>query len=122
MNICVSEKDWQDPMMREAVYLSGLHVSCTNDVFSYDKEVVEENGDLSRLFYKYFVQFFITKENLTREQAKDKVVKIILDAEGKIWSLDNEYCSRNDITDDGKTMMKHIHCIFGTLLHCCSLF
>ena len=43
----------------------------------------------------------------------DKVVKIILDAKEKIWSLDNEYCSRNDITDDGKTMMKHIHWIYS---------
>ena len=111
-NIYVPEKDWTDARFQKLCKLCNQIIAYTNDLYGYEKELFEQNGDLSKIFIN-LVAYYEINDKCTLYEAMLKTRKVIVDMEEEISQLSDVFLADTTVAEDSKVFIKCLHDMIG---------
>jgi len=119
--IHISEQFWYDVRIQRLMEMCNLLVIYINDVYSFEKEMLEMNEDLSKMMLN-IVAFHVLKYQCSVEEAFERSLAIIRDYESEYKELSDSIQNDPCISAECKTFVKSLTDVcagnFGLCLHC----
>ncbi|CAG2170522.1 unnamed protein product [Oppiella nova] len=105
---CLTDSEWADPRLQELLDLSTEITVLVNDIFSFEKEALNESYDLRRMFNAVALTAIL--DGCSVMEAMDAIIGRIATKEERL------YCVSRDILTDGQgyspAMEMMVRCVF----------
>ncbi|CAG2114112.1 unnamed protein product, partial [Medioppia subpectinata] len=110
--VSVTDTEWADPRMSRLRELSNLSIQYVNDVYSFEKELHEKNGQIERMFVN-LVAHYVLREGLTVGQAMEKTLHACREVETEFESLSRQVHESADFSPDAKHYVRSLAAMIG---------
>lgn len=117
--MAISEQEWNDPAVQQIVNEMALNSAFINDIFSLEKEIRHNGGDIRVVANKNYVARTVVREGLSVREAQCKVIKQFEESEQRYYTLERKYLERGDRSDAMKAFLEGCRNIMmGTFVGC----
>ncbi|XP_054158545.1 uncharacterized protein LOC128956858 [Oppia nitens] len=99
--LCVPEREWLDPRLQRLMYLFNYTVIYINDVYSFEKELYDQNGQLDRMFVN-IVAYYVLDGKCSIREAMDKTLVICRQYEHEFDQLAKSVANDPTVSSDTK--------------------
>lgn len=111
-NIYIPDQVWQDQRIQHLMDLCNLSTVFVNDVYSFEKEYLEQNQDMRKMIVT-IVGFHVIKGKCSVEEAIVKSLHIIKNYESQYKELADSLINDEDISADTKKFIECVTAING---------
>ncbi|CAG2171173.1 unnamed protein product [Oppiella nova] len=105
VEVCVPDGDWDDPRVRQLRDLCNKSVVFMNDVYSFEKELRDQNGCVEGLVTNS-VAYYVVREGMAIPEAISKMIGINGDIEREFKAISDDVYSDDDISADTKVFVR----------------
>lgn len=120
-NVHIPDHLWYDDRVQRLMDLCNLTVICVNDVYSFEKELLEQNGDMARMIANT-VGFHVLKYKCSVEEAFERSLAIVRQYEIEYKELADSLVNDQSISAECKSFIDGVTAvnagIFGISISC----
>ena len=110
-DLFVPDEDWNDPRMQSLFDMMSEIFVFVNDFFSFEKEVIQLNGDLSQMFN--LVALISRLDDIPIASALEKLADMIRDMENRIRVAENILLNDPNVSGVTKTFIGKMNYFIG---------
>ncbi|XP_054158546.1 uncharacterized protein LOC128956860 [Oppia nitens] len=99
--LCVPEREWLDPRFQRLLHLANFAIIYVNDVYSFEKELYDQKGQLDRMFVN-LVAYYILDQKCSIREAMDKTLVICRQHESEFDQLAKSVANDPSVSSDTK--------------------
>lgn len=119
--IDITDQQWYDDRFQRLMDLCSLCAIYVNDVYSFEKEYLEQNGDMSKMILN-IVGFHVIKYKCSIEEAFERSLDIIRERESEYKTLADSLVNDDSLSDESKKFVECVTAVnggnYGISIHC----
>lgn len=121
VEIFIPDHDWHDERIQRLMHLCNLSTIFVNDVYSFEKEYLEQNEDMSKLIVN-IVGFHVLKYKCSIAEAMHRSLEIIKECERDYKQLADSLVEDDGLSVEIKTFVQCLTAVnggnFGLSIYC----
>ncbi|XP_054156256.1 uncharacterized protein LOC128954681 [Oppia nitens] len=104
-DLYVSQSEWSDPRIQRLLYLTHLQVVYVNDVYSFEKELYDQKGQLDLMFAN-LVAYYVLHDKCSIREAMDKTIDLVRQLEADFDELAKTVANDPLLSSDTKRFVE----------------
>ncbi|XP_054156267.1 uncharacterized protein LOC128954691 [Oppia nitens] len=101
----VPQTEWSDPRIQRLLYLTHLQVVYVNDVYSFEKELYDQKGQLDLMFAN-LVAYYVLHDKCSIREAMDKTIELVRQLEADFVELAKTVANDPELSFDAKRFVE----------------
>ena len=92
--VFITEEEWNDPEFQHLFDVCAKHVIAVNEIYSYEKELAENDNNMSKLANKNLMAMVILRDGLTVGEGIERMIELVIDIEKEFLQKQDIYLNK----------------------------